>query len=176
MAPGDDVRTKTIPALAVLALASIATPALANDWVLVTYGATDALGVDLDSIRVEGDRRIFWSVWVKKTTQAAEGTVPRHDYRVRRDTIDCRLNMISTGATGFYIIGANRPAMAANDTGRQNDIFPDSVADGLRDFVCEIGNITPIKGYGVETSEQFARDRRSGFLQADADWLSGALE
>lgn len=168
---------KTLAGIAVaLALGSISGPVLANDWVLVTRGASDALGVDLDTMRVEGDRRIFWSVWVKKTTQPATDSVPRFDYQVRRDTINCRTDMISTGSTGFYMIGATSPAFSGQLSGREQDIFPNTVAQGLRDFVCEIGSLTPLKGYGVATADQFARDRRSGFFKDDADWLAGTLD
>jgi hypothetical protein len=166
---------KFVTILAV-AISTFSSPVLASDWVFVTRGRADAVGVDLDSVRIEGDRRVFWSVWVKITTHPAEGVLPEHDYTVRRDTIDCRADKIWTGATGLYMIGGGRPALTGDAGSERADIFPDSLADDLQGFVCEADSLEALKGYGVESAEQFARDRRSGFFPDDADWLAANLE
>lgn len=160
---------------AALVMSLIGGPALAGDWVLATRSDEFAIGVDLESRRSVGNRMTFWSVWVTRTT-VAESVFPRHDYRLRRDTVDCDRSTITSGTIVFYTLNGRNPEDTLTLPPTAQDIVPDTVMDGVRALVCDSEEVQALRGFGAETANQFALDRRSGFFEGDADWLAGNPE
>lgn len=74
---------------AVVALAVGAGAAHAGEWLYVGHSSRIVVGYDNGSVRVSGNRRTFWAVYVYETTDITADTAV--DYFLARTVIDCDL-------------------------------------------------------------------------------------
>lgn len=135
--------------LAVGAAMMAAGPVQAAEWWYVLTSSTDEIYfVDAATIRSSGNIRTFWTQNVNKTlVKGAKYSKDFWEYDCIKRTSK-PLSFVDISENG-EIVRSNTFSLAS-----ENPIVPDSVAEGLLDFVCAPPDIRPQKlgAFPIDTS------------------------
>lgn len=127
------IREQTMRAIgvaAVLMLTSAGT-ALADEWTIIRGDAQSITGVDRESIRTIGSRRLFWSVAVD--AESNEFGVWRSFYRIELDCTAETMRFVSINAYG----DGDTAIYSDDEPTEPTSIVPGTLADDLKSAVCE---------------------------------------
>lgn len=114
---------------AALALAMIAGAANAGDWRLTTASSKGAIGVDLETVRVDSPRRAWTVVLFPETNSTGA------DYALVRVEIDCVAETMAK--TNYAVYNAAGSSIERNDRFESSKpVIPDSGEASILDAVC----------------------------------------
>ena len=134
---------------------AVAGSANAQNWAFVVEGDDAVTGMDFDSIRTVGNRRIFWNVRAHASTRGSEPG-DMGDYVVTRSEYDCVEERWRPLA--FNVLLFDGTSLGALETpARWAAVFPDTVASEMMGVVC---GPTPARPNGWETAKEFAQNVR----------------
>lgn len=139
--------TGTAGAIAGLAAMAAAGTAAAENWAMVAGSGEYIVGVDRDSLHVNGTRRAFTTIHAYRVTYDM-GAGSWIDYRISEYTADCAARTMTLMVdTGFLL---NQPASVYKDILGDESSTPTagSIGGGIFDFVC--GG----EGHGAFPSEE----------------------
>lgn len=142
--------------LAAVTALAVASPVMAGDWRLAASNDVTIKGYDLESVVINGSKRMVWEVMVFRNTE--QGDV---DYIVSRTEYDCANGRYRDHAMQGYLMGGR--STTRGDAGEWMENFPDSLSSGSNDAVCGRRETTPLD---VDSPHDFAAYARA-VLEAD---------
>ena len=115
-------------------MALIPTHAMAGEWIHVASNNNMDLGVDVETIRTDGNRRQFWSVVAQKESQ----TIPQgsYDYAVARMEVDCFNETSRPIQLTLYRLGEDEVVLSQTSTEGSRYQAPDTIGYHQLVFVC----------------------------------------
>lgn len=123
----------------------------AGDWLYASHSDNSAVAIDVSTVRRQGSRMTFWTVWVSRKREAT-ASGEQYDYHLTRRTIDCDRDTWSEGAAIYYRISESASVHIDERSTAENHTIPDSLAQGISNVACsEIE-----AGRGVSTANEFA--------------------
>lgn len=117
-------------AAALLCLAG-AGQARADDWRVVTGSREVMSAIDASTIQVEGSKRVFWAVWLFRTTQS-DGV----DYVMDHTAIDCEQRTVEIRVEITYSADQNPISQSGDISGIVQPIPPSSSGQAQYEGVC----------------------------------------
>ena len=115
-------------------LAAMPTLALAGEWVHVTSDDDTDIGIDVETIRIEGDRRTFWVVVSHRQPQAIDGDP--FDYMLLRAEANCRTDIMRMNQAILYRLGEDQSAYSETLSRTPRYVVPDTTGYHQWSFVC----------------------------------------
>lgn len=137
-----------------LAVSLLASTATAGRWALASYSDNLAIGIDWDSIRATGSVRSAWTTWVESQTHETGG--PRYDYALKRVSVNCDAETITTYSRVAYLIDKSEPVANFTDPyPSANAAVPDTIGAAMLATLCGDG-----PDGGIDTANEFAKTAR----------------
>ena len=110
-----------------------------------------AIGVDWQTVRRTGSTRTAWTAWVQDETREADGH--SFDYTLRRVSVNCDAETITSYSMVSYLIGASEPINSKTESYPTASVaVPETIGAGLVESLC---GDPPAEG--IDTASEFAQ-------------------